>query len=86
MKRLLAIATAFTMTAVMLAGCGSSTNDSTNILRHQNPQHRNQYSLKRPRAAQLKQAKPQMPRQIRIRYTRLESASFCSMMPWMPLP
>ena len=30
MKRLLAIATAFTMTAVMLAGCGSSTNDSTN--------------------------------------------------------
>ena len=29
MKRLLAIATAFTMTAVMLAGCGSSTNDST---------------------------------------------------------
>ena len=30
MKRLLAIATAFTMTAVMLAGCGNSTNDSTN--------------------------------------------------------
>ena len=30
MKRLLAIATAFTMTAVMLAGCGSSTYDSTN--------------------------------------------------------
>jgi len=28
MKRLLAIATAFTMTAVMLAGCGSNTQDS----------------------------------------------------------